>query len=110
MERTTPIWAFILALLGGVAAMFALSDYPVLALFAALALLTGVFGAIWPGSSWRWGLWTSGPLVLTIVASVAFEGSPRPVDGLVLIGAPLFAGTGGYVGAQRAARRTAADV
>ncbi len=110
MERKSPIWAYVLAAVGGVAAMFAFVDAAVLRLFVAFAVLSAIFGVVWPGTSWRWGLWTSGPLVLTVLLSVALEGAPRPVDALVVLGTPLFAGTGGHAGALLGLRRHAAGV
>ncbi|HEX7120080.1 MAG TPA: hypothetical protein VF212_14900 [Longimicrobiales bacterium] len=108
MAHSTPIWAYVLAALGGVAAMFAFVDAAVMTLFVAFAVLSGIFGVVWPNGSWRWGLWTSAPLVLTVLLGVVLEGTPRPVDGLVLFGVPLFGGAGGSAGARLGARRIAA--
>ncbi len=110
MDGKTPILAYALAFFGGIAAMFAFIDMAVFTLYLAYAVLGALFGAVWPATSWRWSVWISVPLVATILAGVVLQGAPRVVDWLVLIGVPVFAGVGGYGGAQYRARKDAARV
>jgi hypothetical protein len=110
MDGKTPIYAYPLALLGGGVAMFTFLDAPVFALYLAYAVLGALFGALWPGTSWRWGVWLAVPIVGTVVTGVMSEGTLRTVDLLVMIGVPVFAGAGGYAGAQRRARKRAEEV
>lgn len=110
MDGKTPILAYALAFIGGIAAMFAFVDAAVFTLYLAYAVLGALFGAVWPATSWRWSVWTAAPLVATVLVGVVFEGAPRVVDWLVLIGVPVFAGAGGYAGARYRARKGAARV
>jgi hypothetical protein len=108
MQRKTPIWAYALAIIGGAAAMWVFVGGTIVTpLFIGFAVYTGIFGYIFPATSWRWGLWTSGPFVLTMLVSVASYGGPRIVDVYVTAGVLLFAGSGGYLGGQLARRRKA---
>ena len=110
MEGRTPIWAYALGLFGGIAAMFAFVDAAAFTLYLAFAVLSAIFGAVWPVTSWRWSLWVTAPLVITVLIGVVFDGEVRVVDWLILIGVPIFAGAGGYAGAQVRARKSAGEV
>lgn len=110
MEGKTPIWAYALGLVGGIAAMFTFVDAAVFTLYLAFALLGAIFGAVWPATSWRWSFWVPAPLVITVLVGVVFDGAVRTVDWLVLIGVPIFTGAGGYAGAQFKARKSAGEV
>ena len=109
MERKTPIWAYGLAIVGGAATMWVFVGGTVATpLFLGFAVYTGSFGFLFPATSWRWGLWTSGPFVLTMLLSVASYGAPRVIDVFVTVGVLLFASSGGYLGTHLAERRRTA--
>lgn len=75
MRPKTPKYAYILAILIGLFALFFAAPHGFALIPAVVFLISGLtFGFIWPLKSWKWGLWLAGPLILLITLSVLFAG------------------------------------
>lgn len=75
MTTKTPVYAYFLAIISGFCILIFVAPDAFPINTAPVFLISGIlFGFIWPGKSWVWGLWIAGPLVLFITLSVLFAG------------------------------------
>ncbi len=75
MPTVSSKYPYLLALLYGVIPFF-ISDLVSQPFSLGIFYLLGgmLFGLIWPGASWRWGLWITGPMIAFLFLSVVFAG------------------------------------
>jgi hypothetical protein len=107
-----PRFAYAIAIFLGLLAAFAPANLPLESpsFATALVISTVIFGVaglllgmVWPGGSWRWGLWVVAPGLLLVTVGVitsgefaSFFGDDLPYLALGLVGASL----GGRIGAR----------
>lgn len=76
MPAKTPKYAFVLAVVLGIAALaIPNNDYDILILIVGFVLAGTIFGYLWPVESWRWGLWLAGPIMGALALSLLFAGN-----------------------------------
>ncbi len=86
MVTKYPTYKYILAIIIGISIMFVPDINPFPYILGLIYFFCGLlFGFLFPGKSWRWGLWLTGPFLFFMLFSIAFAGISKIFSDDVLI-------------------------